>query len=42
MPPVGEWLARNVKSMIEAESKYEINSQFIDYRKPSTGDLFNA
>ena len=42
MPPVGEWLARNVKAMIETDAKYHVDSQFIDYRKPATGDLFNA
>jgi len=42
MPPVGEWLARNVKAMIESNSGFEVNHKVIDYRKPTTGDLFNA
>ena len=43
MPPVGEWLARNVKAMLESNAGFEINDKIIDYRKPLLQeDLFNA
>jgi hypothetical protein len=42
MPPVGEWLAKNIKTMIESNSSFEVNHKIIDYRKPATGELFNA